>query len=171
MFFLKCCQVTREALNSNVLRQSWAAVKDLRRKNVPNTHDSLLCCSYMTYSCGLQSCLNATCSADERRWNQHMFDSIRQQIHVSNFETTDLRVCLGAIFKRKANKQKLCFFCKSYAAIFSIFFVSLEPHVERPEESVKIANKTSQPGVFLIRIRLLRSKKRKHFILRFLTEY
>ena len=69
-----------------------------------------------------------------------MFDSIRQQIHVSNFETTDLRVCLGAIFKRKANKQNLCFFCKSYAAIFSIFFVSLEPHVERPEESLKIAN-------------------------------
>jgi hypothetical protein len=69
-----------------------------------------------------------------------MFDSIRQQIHVSNFETTDLRVCLGAIFKRKAKKQNLCFCLQIIHGYLFPFFVSLEPHVERPEESVKIAN-------------------------------
>ena len=69
-------------------------------------------------------------------------------------------------FQKEGKQAKFVFFCKSYAAIFSIFFVSLEPHVERPEESVKIANKTSQPGVFLIRIRLLRSKKKKAFYIK-----
>ena len=73
-----------------------------------------------------------------------MFDSIRQQIHVSNFETTDLRVCLGAIFKRKAKKQNLCFCLQIIHGYLFPFFVSLEPHVERPEESVKIAKVDSQ---------------------------
>ena len=75
-------------------------------------------------------------------------------------------------FQKEGKQAKIVFFFANHTRLsFPFFFVSLEPHVERPEESVKIANKTSQPGVFLIRIRLLRSKKRKHFILRFLTEY
>jgi hypothetical protein len=78
-----------------------------------------------------------------------MFDSIRQQIHVSNFETPDLRVCLGAIFNSKAKKQNLCFSLQIIHGYLFPFFVSLAPHGERPEESVKIAMDILTFSIFL----------------------
>ena len=94
---------------------------------------------------------------------------LTQSASKSMFQILKQRICACVLepFSKGRQTSKNCVFFANHTRLsFPFFFVSLEPHVERPEESVKIANKTSQPGVFLIRIRLLRSKKKKAFYIK-----
>ena len=44
-------------------------------------------------------------------------------------------------FQKEGKQAKIAFFFANHTRLsFPFFFVSLEPHVERPEESLKIAN-------------------------------